>query len=229
MVVTNVFVTVNPAPETKKESQERKPYDDRELKPGEVLVPMMAFHDRVKTMDVNPDNIRTWHDAGRAYKVMFYPVPKEAEKLALQQFDSELNEYLGYRRDARCLIPQEDGTYKVCPKKNGDNRCACKDCPHRGEYDREDKTIVSLDELRDKHNYEPATSRSAESEAMFPILLKEFIEELQDKNPQLKETVTMRMNDVELNAMFDALNVKKSQGYNLVDMAKKELRKFLYS
>lgn len=214
-VVNQLNVTFNLTIGEKKEPRDHKPYDDRKVKPGEVLVPMMATDERIKLLSANRANIRTWKNAGRVYQVMFYPVPKTAKKLAMQQFASELNEFLGANRDARCLIPQEDGSVKVCPKKNGDNRCACVDCPHNGEYDREDKTIDSLDALLEV-GYEPTPSPSAEEEFMLGELFAELMQELHDKYPREEQVVTMNLNDKDKKAIIEKLKLGKSQGYNVI-------------
>lgn len=216
-------VTVNESNE-----KGRMPYDNREVKEGEVLVPMMATPERIEGLDVDKRNLRTWRGAGRLYTVMFYPVPKEFRNEAMRQFNAELNEYLGKNRDARCLIPQEDGTVKVCPKKNGDNHCACKDCPYNGVLERQDKTEVSLEALMEESEYEPATSPSAEEEYMLAAMLEELLEELNEKYPKEAEIVNMLLDDVDKEAIFERLGLKKSQGYNLIKSAEKHVRKFIY-
>ena len=227
--VSQINVTVNVSTEAKKEPQDRKAYDDREVKPGEVLVPMMAFPDRLEIMDVNPANIRTWHNAGRDYEVIFYPVPVAYRQTAMQQFASELNEFLGENRDARCLIPQEDGSVRVCPKKNGDNRCACADCPHNGEYEREDKTIDSLDALMDEFGYEPAPTPSAEEEFMLGELFEELMKELHDKYPREEKIVTMFLDDADKKAIIDALKLGQSQGYNVIAKTVELVTRLVYN
>ena len=176
MAKERISVTVNVSNDT-----ERRSFDNRPVHEGEVLVPMMATQERIETLDVDKGNLRTWHNAGQAYTVMFYPVPKEFKNEAMSQFNCELNEYLGKNRDARCLIPQEDGTVKVCPKKNGDNHCACKDCPYNGVLERQDKTDVSLEALMEENEYEPASTPSAEEEYMLAAMLEELLEELNEK------------------------------------------------
>ena len=226
--VGQINVTVNVNSEAKKEPQGRKAYDGREVKAGEVLVPMMAFTDRLEYMDVKPENIRTWHTAGRDYKVIFYPVPAEYEKVAMQQFTSELNEFLGANRDARCLIPQEDGSVKVCPKKNGDNRCACVDCPFNGVYEREDKTIDSLNALIEEYDYEPAPSRSAEDEYMLTELFVDLMKELHEKYPREEKIVTMYLADKDKKDIIEALKLGSSQGYNVIAKAVDLVTKLVY-
>ena len=214
--------------ETSNEPQERKAYDGREIKAGEVLVPMMAYPDRVKIMGAESANIRTWNKAGRRFPVMFYPVPEAYYTLAMQQFSSELNEFLGENRDARCLIPQPDGSHKLCPKKNGDNRVACKDCPHNGEYERQDKTVDSLDALMDENGYEPSPVRSAEDECMDRVLFTELMQELQEKYPREAEIVTMYINDMERKEIIEALGLRPSQGYNVIAKTMDLVKELIY-
>lgn len=227
-VVNLLNVTVNSSTKAPKQPKDRKPYDDRKVKPGEVLVPMMATKDRIRTLGANTANIYTWKNAGRVYQVMFYPVPKSTKKIAMQQFATELNEFLGKNRDARCLTPQDDGSVKVCPKKNGDNRCACVDCPHNSAYDREDKTIDSLDAMLEV-GYEPKPTRSAEDEFMFGELFDELMQELREKYPREEQIVTMLLDDEEKKAIFEKLKLKKSQGYNVLAQANKLVEKILRS
>ncbi len=227
--VSQLNDTVNLNIEAKEEPHKRKPYDDRDLKPGEVLVPMLAFPDRVELLGANTANIRTWHNAGQAYNVMFYPVPSEYKQMAMQQFASELNEFLGGNRDARCLIPQEDGTFRVCPKKNGNNRCACIDCPHNGEYDRQDKTIESLEHLIDEFDFEPVFASSAEEEVMLIELLKDLGHELHEKYPRDMEIVSMFLDDIDIATMISRLNLGRSQGYNVIRQTIARVEKILYS
>lgn len=172
--VLNQFnTTTNLTTGEKKDLQNRKPYDDRKVMPGEVLAPMMATETRIKLLGANRANIYTWKSAECVYQVMFYLVPKSAKKLAMQQFAFELNELLDINHDAHCLIPQEDGSTKVCPKKNNHNRSICVDCPHNEKYRHEDEAIVSLDALLEV-GFEPTPVPSAEEEFMLGELFAEL-------------------------------------------------------
>lgn len=223
-VSINVTVSANtsvPAP--------RKAYNNQPLGNGEVLVPMMATEERIKVMDICTANLRTWSMGGKKYRVMFYPVLAEYKDIAMTQFNTELNEFLGERRDARCMIPQEDGTLKVCPKKNGDNRCACVDCPHKNEYSREDKTISSLDSLRDEFDYEPVSNESAEDAALLGILFSELIDELKTINIRYADIVEMLIYGYNKQDVIEKLKLNKSQGYNEIKKAEELVKKFLFS
>lgn len=208
-------VTVNHSPKAPKKPKDCKPYDDRKVQPGEILVPMLATKERIKMFGANTANIRTWKNADSVYQVMFYPVPKSAKELAMQQFASELNEFLGENHDAQCLVPQTDGSLNVCPKKNGDGRCVCVDCPYNGEYEHEDKSIYSLDALLEA-GYEPTPSPSAEEEFMFGELFAELMQELQDKYPREEQVVKMNLEDESEKAIIEKLKLDKRQGYNVI-------------
>ena len=206
---------------------ERKAYDNRTIKPGEVLVPMVVDDELIDLYEMDKRNIRTWHMGGVPYKVAFYPVPADNVKTAMSQFNSQVNELLGERRDARCMVPQPDGSYKVCPKKNGNNRCACVDCPHNGEYEREDKTIASLDYMMDEFEYEPSTNQSAEDEAMLAYTLEDLFERLHEIDPRMEQIVLMGLNGVDKEVIFEKLGLKKSQAYNIYNHTKTETIKIL--
>lgn len=192
-----------------------KPYDDREVMPGEILVPMMATEERIKLLGANRANILTLESAGYVYQVMFYPIPKSAKKLAMQQFAFELNELLGTSYNARCLIPQEDGSTIVCPKKNDHNCHFCVDCPHNGEYGCEVEIIDSLDALFEI-GYEPIPSPSAEEEFMLGELFTELMQELHIKYPREEQVVTMSLDDKSKKAIIEKLKLSKSQGYKVI-------------
>ena len=85
---------------------------------------------------------------------MFVPVPTDQETISQQVFDAAVNELLdeklGPNRHSRCLVPQPDGTKKVCPKIKDGNHAPCATCPHKGEYEREDKSTVSIETLKEK-------------------------------------------------------------------------------
>jgi len=134
-------------------------FDGRPLREDEVLVLMpLSEEDRINI--TNPKSIVTVRTVGGSVPAVLKAVPKASEATARKQFNS-------YAREAkpvsqgRCLIPQPDGTKKVCPKKNGDNHPDCAHCPHRGEYEREMPRTVSLETLQEK-GWDPASSCSPE-------------------------------------------------------------------
>lgn len=211
-VLNHLNITASLTTREKKSPYNRKPYDDRKIMPGEVLAPMIATEERIKLLGANRTNIYTWENAGCVYQVMFYPVPKSAKKLAMQQFAFELNELLSNNHDAHCLIPQEDGSTKVCPKKGDDNRHSCVDCPHNEEYV---KTIDSFDALLEV-GYEPIPSPSAEEEFMFGELFAELMQELHTKYPLEEQVVTMILDGKDKRAIIEKLKLGKSQGYKVI-------------
>ena len=210
----------------------RKPYNDKPLRDGEVLVPQMVT-DRWYAISIggNPRNFRTWTLAGVRYTVMFVPVKTDEVAISMKAFTEALNELLderlGPNRHSRCLIPQPDGSVKVCPRVNGNNHAPCSMCPHRGEYEREDRSIVSLDELAEE-DFTPADCvPSAESVAMDGLLLKDLIKEVRRKKPILADIVSMGYDGLTKKEIVQRLGMKSSQAYELYAQAEKLVRAFL--
>jgi len=226
---------------TDSSAEERKPYDNREVKPGEVLVPMMVNDSLLEILDgVDRKNLRTWHMAGRTFRVAFYPIPAEYAEIAKQQYYSQLHEFLGEHRDARCLVPQSDGSYRVCPKKNGNNRPDCAHCPHHGEYEREDKTITSLDALLDEYGYDPTYTTNDTDPIMLKMAYEDLLAHLADK-PRDRDIVStgfaIGSKDGYLAAgdrkelvekVMKKYGLKSSRAYQLVADVLKEVEKYLY-
>ena len=136
-------------------------YDGRVLSEGEVLVPF-PFNELDAANVVNPGSIRVYSIAGHYFKAVMKAVPVEYAKIASESFNTWVNDQLPARRDGRCLVPQPDGGYKECPKKRGGNRCSCAECPHRGEYEKANKSNVSIDALNDEFDFVIGTTTSAE-------------------------------------------------------------------
>ncbi len=128
-----------------------KSYNNEPLRDGEILVPQLVSHEYAIARGADPANLRTWTKSGVRFLVMFVPVPVAQEKICRQEFNSEVNELLderlGPNRRSRCLIPQPDGSVKTCPKRKNGNHAPCAACPYRGVYEKEDRSVVSLDEL----------------------------------------------------------------------------------
>lgn len=89
------------------------------------------------------------------------------------------------------MIPQPDGTYKECPKKNGNNRVSCAKCPNRDKYERKVIAKVSLDEQQDENGFSLVSSPSAENSLIEEENLTETqqrivakVEEMMDKSPK---------------------------------------------
>ena len=141
-------------------SKKQLNYNNEPLKDDEVLV-LMPFYEEDRINIKNPHSIVTVQTSGGPVVAVLKAVPKEFVSIAKSQFNS-------YARDekpvfyGRCLIPQPNGTKKVCPKKNGNNHPDCAHCPHRDEYEREMPKFVSIDELEDEYGYSPVSSPSPE-------------------------------------------------------------------
>ena len=156
--------------------------------------------------------------AGITYRVVFYAVPEDKSQMAMQQYYSEVNDLLnlklGRNRDSRCLIPQEDGSFKVCPKKSGDNRCACKDCPYNGKLQKEDRGIASLDKMLEEDDWQAPA-------------LADLLEYLTEKYPRYHKIVTLGLQGFTTKEIVDKLGVNKSRAYQEINNAKKTVKDFL--
>ena len=210
----------------------RKPYNDKPLRDGEVLVPQMVT-DRWYAISIggNPKNFKTWSMAGIRYTVMFVPVRADEVAVSMKAFTEALNELLderlGPNRHSRCLIPQPDGSVKVCPKVSGNNHASCSMCPHRGEYEREDRSFVSLDELAEEEFNPMECVPSAESLAMDVLTLDDLLKHLRSINPVYAEIVSLGHEGFEKKEILRRLGVKSSQAYELYNKAKILTREFL--
>ena len=208
-----------------------KPYNDQPLKADEVLVPQMVDEDYARGSGANMANLRTWKKCGISFLVMFIPVKKSQEKQAMRVFNAHVNELLdeklGPNRHSRCLIPQPDGSKKACPKKQGGNHPDCEHCPHRNEYEREDRSSVSLNYL-DEFEYAAGSAPSASDEFMVGELLRELLEELEKRNPQLAKIVTLGYAGYEKKEVLSMLGVKQAQAYNLWNEAERLTKEFLF-
>lgn len=113
-----------------------KNYNGEPLGENEVLV-LMPYDERS-----DATNVVTVKMAGVRVKAALKAVPKEYEKLARAQFASWQRDFLPKPTEGRCMIPQPDGTVKVCPKRN-----ICTGCPNKGRYERKVIANVSIDAL----------------------------------------------------------------------------------
>ena len=210
----------------------RKPYNDMPLREGEALVPQMVT-DRWYAISIggNPRNFRTWTMAGVRYTVLFVPVKTDEVAVSMKAFAWQLNELLdeklGPNRHSRCLIPQPDGSVKVCPKVNGNNHAPCSMCPHRGEYEREDRSVVSLDELAEEDFSPMECVPSAESVAMDVLTLDALLKHLRSINPIMEQIVSMAHYGLKKKEIVRRLGVKSSQAYALYAKTEIIVRKFL--
>lgn len=208
-----------------------KAYNDAKLKADEVLVPQLVSKDYARDLGANMANLRTWEKAGVKYTVMFTPVNKHQEKIAWFIFNAEVNELLdeklGPNRQSRCLVPQPDGSRKPCPKKNGDNHEACANCPHRNEYEREDRSTVSWDKLEEM-DYAAGMESHADDSYKVVMLLRDLLDELEAKNPKYAHAVMLSYAGYSKKEIFEVLGVQKSQGYDIMKEAERLTREFLF-
>ena len=205
------------------------PYNGEPLKEGEVLVPQLV--DRNYARSIGAKGLRTWCRGGVYYTIMFIPVPAEQEQLAWQTFNADvndlLNERLGPNRYARCLIPQTDGTSKACPKVCGDNHPPCAECPYKGLYEREDRTVLSLEQLEEFDFAPMENTPSAEDCAMLDILLEDLLKNLDSMNPAYGQIVRMGYQGYQTKEIIQALPLKKSQAYRTVADCRKAVEELL--
>lgn len=210
----------------------RKSYNDEPLHEGEVLVPQLV-DDREYAIAIGakPENLRTWTKGGISYEVMFVPVPADQETISQQAFDAAVNELLdeklGPNRHSRCLIPQPDGTMKVCPKVKNGNHAPCATCPHKGEYEREDKSRVSIETLNEDEYHPMQAAPSAETEALEKAIFDDLVVYLKAINPDLADVVTLGFQGFDKKDVVKQLPVKSSQAYDLYAKAEKLTREFL--
>lgn len=210
----------------------RKSFNGVPLHDGEVLVPQLV-DDREYAIAIGakPENLRTWTKGGVSFTVMFVPVPADQEKISQQAFDAAVNELLdekiGPNRHSRCLVLQPDGTKKPCPKIKDGNHGPCATCPHKDEYEREDRSMVSLEEL-DEENFHPMEAApSAESEALEEVIFDDLVAYLKDINPALADVVTLGFRGFDKKGVVKQLPVKSSQAYDLYAKAERLTREFL--
>ena len=203
-----------------------KPYNNEPLREGEVLVPQLVDDTEYATaIGAKLENLRTWSTAGITYTVMFVPVPADQELICLQTFNAAVNEMLdeklGPNRRSRCMIPQPDGARKPCPKVRIGNHAPCASCPHRDEYEREDRSVVSIDDIT------IGAVPSAESEALEKVMFDELVSYLKDMNPVLADVVTLGFRGFSRKGVVGQLPVKSSQAYDLYAKAERLTRAFL--
>lgn len=207
-------------------------YNSEPLHEGEVLVPQFV-DDREYAIAIGakPENLRTWTKGGISYTVIFVPVPAEQEKTCQQAFDEAVNQYLdekiGPNRHSRCMVPQPDGTKKPCPKINNSNHGPCASCPHKDEYEREDRSTISIETMNEENFHPMEAEPSAESIAMEKFLFNDLKEYLTNINPVLGDLVSLGFQGFDRKEVIQQLPVKSSQAYELYRKAEKLTREFL--
>ena len=203
----------------------RIPYNGEPLRDGEVLVPMCISREHAKL--IGAIGVRTWYSAGIPYYVMFVPVPAEQAGIARKAFNAEVNDYiddqLGPNRYSRCMIPQSDGSLKPCPKEIDGKYNRCAECPHRGEYYKEDRAYVSLETLDDENYCPMETVPSAEETALLRYMIDDVLRELDETNPLYALITRLIMQGYSTKEIVQMLPQGKSQAYQAI----KNCRKFL--
>lgn len=166
-------------------------YNGEALKADEVLVFTPYFEDDAKTNVTNKESIVTLTKAGKTVKAVLKAVPKEYEKVAKAQFNSWQKEQTAAPTEGRCMIPQLDGTYKQCPKKKGNNRVACVNCPYHGKLKRKLIAKVSIEEQQDEYDLSLLKSPAADHDLIEEENLTESqkrivtkFEMMMDKSPK---------------------------------------------
>ena len=217
-----------------KSKDKRVSYNGDPLREGEVLVPMLVDSpEYAESIGAKQTYMRTWSKAGIPFRVMFVPVPEAYEKICWQNFQAAVNEFLeeklGPNRHARCLVPNPDGSLRVCPKVRDHNHPPCAECPNRGKYLREDRSTIPLSELDEEKDPPVAKVFSAESGALEKLLLEDLLEELGKINPVLADVVSLGYQGFERKEIIRQLPVKPSRGYEIYSKAKELTREYLRS
>ena len=137
-------------------------YNGEPLKADEVLVFTPYDEEDVKYNVTNKESVVTITKAGKSVKAVLKAVPKEFETVAKAQFNSWQREQQSNPTEGRCMIPQPDGTYKECPKKVGENRVSCTNCPNKGKFERKLIAKVSIEEQQDTYDLSLVESPAAD-------------------------------------------------------------------
>ena len=162
-------------------------YNGEALKEDEVLVLMPYDEEDVRINVTHRENIVVVTIGGVATRAVLKAVPRAYEREARAQFNAWQRSLRPQETEGRCLVPQADGTVKECPKKCGDNRVGCAECPHRGEYERRVTAPVSLEQQRDSYDWEPAAAEAADAAVMAEEELTESQRRIADKFLEMLE------------------------------------------
>ena len=204
------------------------PYNGEPLQDGEVLVPTLINREYAELIDAQ--GVRTWYKCGVPYLVMFVPVVEVKAELAWKAFHADLNGYLedriGPNRHARCLVPQEDGSVKPCPKEFNGKRNICAKCPLRGTLEKEDRSLVSLETLTEENFHPMKTEPSAEDEAL-ENAMKEDLLKAASEFMYYEDIIRMGIEGLDRKQIIERLPVKKSQGYQLYNDCKRMVEEYL--
>ena len=139
-------------------------FNNEPLQPDEVLV-LQPFYPDGPDQITNPDSMVVLSRGGKYFKAYLKAFPKAYAAMAWEQFNSWIEDQLPHHRDGRCMIPQEDGSFKECPRKKGNNHPKCSDCPYNGTLVRRNKTELPIDGFVETGKY-PAQLMSKSPEEM---------------------------------------------------------------
>lgn len=207
-----------------KQDNQWKSYDGREIEPGQVLVRQLVTREYAREIGADPKSLRTWSTAGVSYLVMKVPVSADMEEICEKAFNAQVNdrldEQMGPMRRARCMVPQPDGRKVVCTKATCGTTCSA--CPHRGEYEKEDRSMVSLDALEEEEYLPAEAAPSAEDEAILKIRLEELMIQLEEVNPLYPKVIRMLRQGMQTKEIVEALPMKKSRAYELIRKSQAE-------
>ena len=208
--------------------QNYHPYNGNPPADGEVLVPMLINRDYADLIEAQ--GVRTWYKCGIPFQVMFVPVAEEKAELAQKAFHADLNGYLaeqiGPNRHARCLVPQEDGSVKPCPREINGKRNICTKCPQRGKLEKEDRSLVSLETLTEENFHPMKTEPSAENEALVNTILDDLLK-LASKFLYHEDIIRMGIDGLDRKQIIERLPVKKSQRYQIYNDCKRVVEEYL--
>ncbi len=207
----------------------RYPYNGQPLQEGEVLVPQFITREYADLIEAK--GVRTWYKCGIPYLVMFVPVPADQTEIALKAFNADLNTYLdeqlGPNRHSRCLIRQPDGSTKICPKEINGQYNTCRDCPLRGQLEKENLNPVSLDALNEEDFHPMDAVPSAEDYAMLRFLLEDLLNNFSDKCPRYAEIIQLGFSGLGKKEILEYMPMKKSQTYKAYNDCRKATEDFL--
>ncbi len=217
--------------DNQRKENDRIPYNGIPLQEGETLVPQLVSREFTELAGVQ--GVRTWYTCGVPYLVMFVPVPAEMDRIARSAFTAQVNDYLneqlGRNRYSRCLVPRPDGSRGPCPKEENGVKNRCGACPYRGQLEKEDRSMVSLESL-DGENFHPMeTAPSAEECVLEKELLDELIRGLRKIDPRFEEIIRSLYQGLGRKEILEKLRVRKSRGYQLFNECMKEAKKILIS
>ena len=148
----------------------------------------------------------------------------------MKAFHADLNGYLaeqiGPNRHARCLVPQEDGSVKSCPKEINGKRNICAKGPQRGKLEKEDRSLVSLETLTEENFHPMKTEPSAENEALVNTILDDLLK-LASKFLYHEDIIRMGIDGLDRKQIIERLPVQKSQGYQIYNDCKRVVEEYL--